>query len=357
MSPELALLIVSNVFLAAAFVVLHRWVRLRYAPHTLGPDPSPPTPFPGGEREERLAEWVLLAFAIFPTTFFFRMAYTESLFFLLAVLVLLGMQQRWPLLVIALIAGLATATRPVGVALVPAFALYLWQRSAEPPQPHPPLPPLSKGGTEAPSRLSKWGGRMSAGRRVRSFLLEAVALLPLSCWGLLAYMAFQAGAFDDPLAFARTQEHWRYPVRDPGIDKATSLLTLEPLWNLYVPSSPRYWERIEGHGNIVFSMAAANPVYFVLTIGLVVLGAIKRWFNGVEVVLAAGLLLIPYLTRGYEMSMSSMGRFMAVTPFLFVALGMLASGAPRCLSASAALLSAFLLVAYASLFAAGYRIF
>ncbi len=38
-----------------------------------------------------------------------------------------------------------------------------------------------------------------------------------------------------------------------------------------------------------------NPIYFVLTALLIALGSVKRWLNGCEIVLGAGLLLIPYL--------------------------------------------------------------
>jgi hypothetical protein len=337
-APELALLIVSNACLAGAFVVLHRYVRLRYG-RELGALTQPRSPGsvgcvgpsvhkdPPGKTADApysaLPEYALLAFGVFPTTFFFRMAYTEAPFLLLLLLVLLGVQQRWSLYAIAVIVGLATATRPVGIALVPVFALHVWQRSAS------------------------W----------RVFLLEATALLPLSCWGLLAYMAFQYGAFDDPLAFAHTQEHWRFPVQEASLSKPWSLLTLEPIWGLFTPSSPRYWERFERHGNPIFSMMVANPIYLMLTIVLIVVGRMRRWLDNMDVVLAAGLILIPYITRGYEMSMASFGRFIAVVPALYLVLAQLAMRSPLALRHGLLVLAVLFLAGYAMLFAAGYLVF
>lgn len=60
------------------------------------------------------ASYACLALALLPAGFFFRMAYSESLFLLLAILTLYGLARQWPILLVAIIAGLATAARPVG---------------------------------------------------------------------------------------------------------------------------------------------------------------------------------------------------------------------------------------------------
>ena len=66
-----------------------------------------------------LAVFVTLSFALYPVTFFARMVYTESLFLFFCVLALYAMERKWPLAVIVAVIALATAIRPVGVALVP----------------------------------------------------------------------------------------------------------------------------------------------------------------------------------------------------------------------------------------------
>ena len=309
-SAEIALLIVSNACLAGAFIVLHRYVRLRCERLT-------------NTEGELLAQYALLAFGVWPATMFFRMAYTEGPFFLVVLLALLGMQQRWPTLLIAGLVGLATGTRPVGVALVPVLAAHIWQT------------------------LPGW----------RSRLAELLVAVPFSCWGLLAYMSYQWGAFGDPLAFARTQEHWRFPQGEMGWTKPWSLVCLEPIWGLYHVASPRYWERLDRHGNIVLSMMAANPIYMFAVVALVVIGRLKRWITPNDCILAAGLILIPYITRGYEMSLASFARFTAVVPALYIVLAELAFRAPASLRHGFTILSTAFLAMYAALYAAGYSIF
>ena len=105
---------------------------------------------------ERKSALALAAFALVPCSFFFRLAYSESCFLAVAILCLLAMERRWPVVVVAILVGLCTATRPVGVALALPFLWHL----------HKP---------------TGW----------RSFLLNAAWLIPLSCWGLLAYMEMQ----------------------------------------------------------------------------------------------------------------------------------------------------------------------
>jgi Gpi18-like mannosyltransferase len=304
---EWALLIVAHLALAGAFIGLHAYTRQRYT----------------AEGAPTLSRNVLLAFGLVPTTFFFRMAYSESVFLAASIGTLLAIQRRLPLLWVALLSGLTTATRPVGIAFLPVFLWHCWQRSAN------------------------W----------RNFLAHALYLAPLACWGLLAYMAYQYAAFGDPLAFAKTQQYWKAHASASLEEKAWALLILEPVWNMFLPSSERYWASGEWHQAPLFSLIAANPIYFVLTALLIGLGAIKRWLNGCEILLGVGLLLIPYLTRGYDNSMLSTGRFAAAVLPAYLVLGQLLTRAPSGVSALFAAISGFMLGAYSALFAAGYAMF
>lgn len=110
-----ALLLTSNAYLLGAFMLF-----AGYLQHRRQPLPQPQLP----DGSYSIAEAALPAFAFFPTTFFFRMLYAESSFLMLALLAMYGMARRWPLLVIALAVGAATATRPVGAALLPPLAMH-----------------------------------------------------------------------------------------------------------------------------------------------------------------------------------------------------------------------------------------
>ena len=303
---EAALLIVSHTFLAGAFILLRTYTRLRF------PDAGP-----------QMWDTTLLVFGVFPTTFFFRMTYTESMFVFLTIVALLGMERKWPLLLIALVCGLATATRPVGVALIPPFLLHLWQRS------------------------DTW----------RVFAWQSVLLLPVSVWGLLAYMAYQDAVFGEPLAFARTQEHWYRVMPEKLPDRVTSLITLDPIIGLYQPSSSRYWQHLEWHSSPAFSLVFANPVYVLIVLVLAIAGLWHGSLTQSQLLLAGALLLIPYLTRAHEMSMIAFGRFAACA--LPCCLPGVVGGtrASRLFTMAFAAPSAFMLGAYTALFVARFPIF
>jgi hypothetical protein len=302
MRPEWALLLVSHAALVATFALLAAYVQQRF--QTAGPD---------------LASWTLLAFGLFPTAFFFRMAYTESLFMLLAVLTLYGMERRWHIGWIALVVGLATASRSVGVALVVVMALHLWRTSAT----------------------------------VRGAIGRCVVWLPLCCWGLAGYILFQGVAFGEPLAFWKTQGHWNERSLDLT-ERFIGLLTLEPIRAVYDPGSPCYWARVPPQANLLFNLKAANPVYFLITVALIGVGVWKRWLNANELLLAAGLLGIAYCLQASRACMSSQARYAAVVFPVYLVLGQLLQRAPPPLAAAVLAISGLLLAIYSAMFVSWY---
>ena len=302
---EWALLAVSHFFLALSFGLLAAYVQQREA-----------------EVGTKLARHVLLAFGLFPVTCFFRMAYSESLFFFIILLALYGMQRKWPLLLLALVIGAATAVRTVGVALFVPFLVHLW--------------------------------RCSVSRK--QFLLQATLLLPVATWGLATYMIFQYWEFQDCLAFVKTQTHWRHRPVVSSSEKLESLLCLEPIWEVFSPSSPLYWRQLDHTTPILFSLTLANPLFFLLAAGLTWLGARNRWLTLEEILLAAFLLLIPYAGRGYEWGMDSAGRFSAVVFPIYMVLGRLLQRIPTLGLATCLLVSSFYLGLYSALFTTWHRV-
>ena len=305
---KVGLLVVSNLALLGSFVLLARYLRMR--------------PIRGGG----LRGWVLLAFAVWPTTFFFRMAYAESLFVFCSLLALYGIARRWALFPLALVTGLACATRPVGVAVSAAFIWHVVQQPG--------------------SWLSRCG--------------RVLLLGPVACWGLLAYMAYQYDSFGTPLAFSHTQDYWTHyaPVRHPEpAEKLWALVTLEPVRGVYDPESKRYWARSGGPNYLLFNLAYWNPLLFGLAVFLVALGAARRWLSGPEVVLSAAALAIPYFTRGYEMSMASHGRFAAAVLPVYLVAGRLLACLPPPMAGAVTGVSTAVLACWTALFAAGHIFF
>jgi hypothetical protein len=306
LDPVVSLLIVLHASLIAAFALIIAYVRLRYS-----------------DNKRELGDYVLLSLGLFPTTFFFRMAYSESLFVLLLILCLYGMERRWPLLVVALLVGSATAVRPVGLALLPPFLLHVWHRSASGQQ----------------------------------FGIRLTWLLPLSLWGIVTYMSYQGVVFGDPLAFLKTQANWRIYRPSSLSEKAIALVTLKPLWGVFVPSSPAYWLRHTSYPNPFASLSLMNPLFFVAAVVFIVLGLRQRWLSSYEVLLACFLLLIPYTANSYEMHMAGMGRFVAAILPLHLVLGQILACLRGPLAALCLAVSASFLVLYAGLFAAWYPIY
>jgi Gpi18-like mannosyltransferase len=317
--PELALVLVAHFFLAATFVLLGAYVRLRNLKSEIR---NPKSEMESGVSDFgfRISDFVLLSFALLPTTFFLRLGYTESMFCFWCVLILFGYERGWHPLWLALIAGAATATRAPGVALGLVVLVSLSQRSPG------------------------WG----------HFLRWSLLLGPLCLWGLIAFIAYQAVAFDEPLAFMKAQKYWSSYPGTSLVDGIRSVLIFEPIWQTYDSGSARYWAGHDPYNHTPFSLQMANPVYFLLTAGAVIWGIWKGRLTSAELLLGAALLLIPYLTRAYPNSMGSFGRFSAVVMPAYLVFGDWLRALP---SAWLGLVGAALtlwLIAYSALFGAAW---
>lgn len=299
---EVAAVVVAHLLFVMSCVLLHAYARLRLA-------------------DVRMAGLAVLGFAVLPTTVFFRLGYSESTFFFFVVLFLLGVERGWSWMVLALIAGAATATRSPGVALLVPLLLEMWRRF--------------------PSG--------------RSFLPRAAIAVPIACWGLLAFMGYQWHSFDEPLAFAKIQKNWG-GIGGEAKDIPIPLATYEPGWGTYDPGSPRHWKKSEFHDRAPFSLRFADPIYYTGILFLILFGACRGLLNSREWLLALTLLAIPYLTRGYTGSMGSFGRFAAVVVPVYVVGGWLLAKMPAWLVGLIVAACTFWLCVYAMLFTAGWQI-
>ncbi len=298
-----SLLLVSHLCLAGTFVVFAMYVKNQFSQ---GPSD--------------LAGFVLLAFGLWPTNFFFRMAYTESLFLFVTLLIVYGMRRAWPLWVLGTLVGLLTAVRPVGVVMTAPFALHIWQR-----------------------------------RTSRTRLLVDVALPAiLSCAGLAAYMLYQRVHFGYAFAFAQTQTHWQIAPRVSFLDRMVALETLQPVWSIFDGHAWALWTAVDPKARSLFNAPIMDRVFFLLAAGLLGVAAVRRSLPSEELVAGGLLLLIPYLSRGYEMNMASMGRFSAVVFPIYLVLGRFLCRLPAPCAAGLMAGSASLLVIYTAQFAAGF---
>jgi hypothetical protein len=302
---EYALVLVSHVCFAAAIFLLGRYIDLR-----IGLDAAD------------VRSTALLALAFLPTGLFFHIAYTESLFFLLCLLELYLIERAAHPLAVTLVAGLAIVTRPPGVALLAPLAVYVWRRSSD-----------------------RW--------RAAGWLCIC---LPLALSGLVEFLLYCEADFGDWFAPIRNRTALWAMRTMPSLDtRFLALVTLQPVWEIFLPDSPAYWGHYVPAHQFLFSIYPANPLYFVAACILLGIGVVRGWLNYTEILLTGFLLLIPYC-KGYESCMLGMARYASAVPPLYLVLGrLLAQFSPGTIAAVAAF-NSFYLAAYTGLFAQGYWI-
>lgn len=120
---------------------------------------------------EKIANLSLILLLVFPTSFFFGSFYTEGLFLALSVWALYFARKK-NFFFSAVLVGLATATRVVGIALIPAILIEAWPFIVRRPLRVPPLK-----------------------------VIFSILIAPA---GLLAYMYFLKVRTGDPLEFFNT---------------------------------------------------------------------------------------------------------------------------------------------------------
>lgn len=261
----------------------------------------------------------LTAFCFFPATFFFHMAYSESLFVFLLVIFLMGVKLRWRPLYLALFLGCATAARPVGVVLILPLSMYLW--------------------TELDANWKR--------------PLIVIALNCLAISGLVAFMIFQYDNFGNAWCFVESQKLLSKMPQISVIDKCIKMLCWSPLLSVYDYKSPAYWATTGGVNQWWLSLNWANPIMFLFISALVFVGCWRKILTPYEAATAFGLLAVPYWLRGYENAMISHGRFAAICVPAYIVFGYVLQNTARLLAFVVLALFIAYFVIYSFQFGAG----
>jgi len=192
---------------------------------------------------DRVAGIALITFLVYPYVFYlFGAVYGDALFLFAAVGAFLLLERNHPILA-GLAGAVATATRPVGIALIIGLvAVALWRRHV----------------IEAGD--SRWRPRVMWRR-----LKPADAGVLLSLGGLVGYMTYLGVRFGHPLAFDEVQ-------RAPGWDQGSGPRTwFKITWFQQIKNLPRWtWQWLQ-HGDT----ATFEKVQYAVTVilqGLFVLG-------------------------------------------------------------------------------------
>jgi len=236
-----------------------------------------------------VARGAVLVLAFFPTAFFLNAAYTESLFLALSAGSLWAARVRRDLLLACALAGLATATRNVGVFLLVPLA-YEWFRNRD---------------------AYSWRG----------------LYLALAPSGLAAYAAYLWARFGDPLLFYTDQRKWG---REPAGPVATVVKSwraaaegagrlLDPgLWS--DPSLAKLADHLAGAANLY------NLLFFLFAV-VVLLAGLRDLPP--DLALYAFLLVLPAALFGTPQDpLMGAPRYVLVAFPLFIVLGMLHKNRP-----------------------------
>jgi hypothetical protein len=277
-SPAVALLVVANTAAVLAVLLLFRLVRRH--------------------RDDDVAFVAVAVLSFYPGSLFLSAGYTEALalFLMLCCFTLLD-SRRYVAASIA--AGLALATRSVGVVLLPVI---LWEL---------------------------WLGFRTDCKRV---VVYALGCLAIASAGLWLYMLYLGLAFGHPFAFADAQAAFN---GDTSLaSRSIAALTLQPFRHL------RFTD---------FSPSGLDQWFFILLMALTIAGC--RRLRPSLTLFSLGVLLVPYLTlSGGPGEFTSMARFGVLA---FPAFIVLAEYGRRWLWLSIATIGLFaaVLALYAALFA------
>ena len=222
----------------------------------------------------RPAPWIVLLI-FYPFSLYFFMVYTESLYLVLTVLLLLSVRTR-DFTGACVATGLATAARPTGVVAIP----YL----------------LVEGAWRARAAFRP-GLAPSARARILADIAFALALAPL---GLACYMAYLYWLTGDALAFSHVQVAWAREFYSPLKILYWALATKNDLYYLLDPHAPQ--SKVYA---VLFVFAAGLVCVWLLWRGLF----LEAWLLGATVLLA--------LTT----SVVSLPRYVAANPVFLLVVG------------------------------------
>jgi hypothetical protein len=256
-----------------------------------------------------VARGAVLALAFFPTTFFLNSAYTESLFLALSAGSIWAMRVRKNLLLACVLAGLASATRNVGVILIVPLA-YEWINNMD---------------------RYRWRG-------------VYLALVP---FGLFAYMGYLWARFGDPFLFYTAQEDWGREATGPlatvgrawaSAVEGAGRLTDPGLWT--DPTLGNLANHLAGAGNLT------NLAFFVFAVAILLAGSRDL---PPSLTLYGLLLIAPATLFGTPQSpLMGTPRYILASFPIFIALGLLSNN--RWLFRGWLLLSAILSLMLCALF-------
>jgi len=225
--------------------------------------------------------------------------------------------------------------------MILVFAHYLWSTR-------------HAGGSAGPGRTDRPEGMLAHGLAGGTRVTRSLALLVVSCWGILAFMGHLWVEFGDPSVWYSNHSVYNVNHQPAFADRIMSLLALEPIWSVYLPETYSAWGQYPSWTAPLWSLRFVNPIYFVVTCGLIGYGGWSRILEPRDVLVGALLLAVPYLTKGHDNAMLGFARYCSVVYPAYIVAADILMRLPRPLAAAGLGLSAVLMSFYSALFAAWY---
>lgn len=240
---------------------------------------------------EKFAWKNIFILMFFPTAFFFTAMYSESFFLMWVVLTWYCARKKfWPLVGLSIAA--ASATRVIGVLLVPAVLLDLW---------------VDQYSLIFKTKKSGLRKLIESLRLLLTNHFGKVFWVSCGALGLVSYMVFLYTRYHDPVAFFHAQSEF-------GAGRTTYIVTLpQVIWRSF-----KILQTVD-HSNWKYFSYLQETVISLLFLGLWGVGAVKRHkfkLSWGELMFSAGAYLLPTLTGTF----SSMPRYVLACLPLFVVL-------------------------------------
>jgi hypothetical protein len=234
----------------------------------------------------------LLIFILFPTSFFFGAFYTESLFFILVLQTFIQAHRKnW--LWAGILASLASATKVIGIILVPALLIeYFLENQTL---------------TQFINNLIKNKSRKKLISSLRNKInlksIRPIFLITIGSIGLFSYMSYLWYRFDDPLYFFHVQSEF-------GGGRQESLV-------LYPQVIFRYIKIILTARPFDLKYFSYIQEFISGTLGLLMILIASKKIKISHLIFVLGAFFVPTLTGTF----SSMGRYILVCWPLFFVIG------------------------------------
>lgn len=219
---ELSLLLVANTAFLGFLIVLYIYCR------DLGWSRS-------------AANLSVVAVSISPFSYFFHMAYSESLFCVLATTYFLGRNRDWSMLCLATIVAGCIATLIIGIVLIPYLIYDVYRRT----------------------------------RGIMGILVCAAAVI-VACSTLFGFISHLDDVQGDPMGVFNAQSGWTLRPLLSGFHGFWQLISLRPIIDAYTPDCPCYWRTKSPAELPAFNMLFVNPFVLAIVLGAGVLGYRRR---------------------------------------------------------------------------------